>query len=79
MASAAGTVGARLTRNTLSMLGARIVMALAGLVSLPVVYQHLGPEAFGVWVLLTGLLAVVALFDLGLGSALVREVAAAET
>nr|WP_277351231.1 oligosaccharide flippase family protein [Micromonospora sp. HNM0581] len=65
-----------MARNTVSMLGARIVMALAGLVTLPMVYQHLGPEAFGVWVLLTGLLAVAALFDLGLGSALVREVAA---
>ncbi|WP_428963030.1 lipopolysaccharide biosynthesis protein [Micromonospora fluostatini] len=76
MAEPAGS-GVRLTRNTLSMLGARTLMALAGLVSLPVVYQHLGPREFGVWVLLSGLLAMAAVLDLGFGSALVREVAAA--
>ncbi|MCZ7418617.1 oligosaccharide flippase family protein [Verrucosispora sp. WMMA2121] len=76
MASPTGTAGGRrLARNTLSMLAARVVMALAGLVTLPIVYQHLGSKAFGIWVLLTGLLAIAALFDLGLGSALVREVA----
>ncbi|ASW54799.1 lipopolysaccharide biosynthesis protein [Plantactinospora sp. KBS50] len=79
MASATGTDGGRLVRNTLSMLGARIVVALTGLVAMPVVYQHLGPAAFGVWVLLTGLFAIATLLDLGLGAALVREVAAVPT
>ncbi|MGC4770472.1 lipopolysaccharide biosynthesis protein [Micromonospora sp. DT44] len=77
MGSATDTVDTRVTRNTASMLGARVVMALSGLVSVPVVYQSLGPREFGVWIVLTGLLTMAALIDLGLGSALVREVAKA--
>ncbi|MER7167435.1 lipopolysaccharide biosynthesis protein [Micromonospora sp. NPDC000207] len=79
MAEPSGGAGGRLTRNTLSMLGARVVMAVAGLVTLPVVYGHLGPAEFGVWVLLSGLLAMGAVLDLGLGSALVREVAGTDS
>ncbi|MEU6078411.1 oligosaccharide flippase family protein [Micromonospora sp. NPDC047074] len=76
MAEPAEVVDGRPTRDTLSLLGARSATALAGLLSLPVVYEHLGAQAFGVWVLLSGLLAMAAVLDLGLGSALVREVAA---
>ncbi|MGW0216361.1 lipopolysaccharide biosynthesis protein, partial [Micromonospora chokoriensis] len=79
MASAADAVGTRVTRNTASMLAARVIMAVSGLVSVPVIYQHLGPQEFGIWVVLAGLLAMAALIDLGLGSALVREVARAES
>lgn len=79
MASAATAVETRVTRNTASMLAARVIMALSGLVSVPVIYQHLGPQEFGIWVVLAGLLAMAALIDLGLGSALVREVARAES
>ncbi|GAB3933589.1 hypothetical protein GCM10027614_04820 [Micromonospora vulcania] len=79
VASPANTVDARVTRNTASMLAARVVMALCGLISVPVIYEHLGPREFGVWVVLAGLLAMAALVDLGLGSALVREVARAES
>ncbi|GAA5198575.1 oligosaccharide flippase family protein [Rugosimonospora acidiphila] len=59
------------------MLAARVVMAAASLASLPVAYTRLGERAYGVWVLLGGLMAIMALADLGLGSALVREVARA--
>lgn len=79
VASAADAVGTRVTRNTASMLAARVIMAVSGLVSVPVIYQHLGPQEFGIWVVLAGLLAMAALIDLGLGSALVREVARAES
>ncbi|MEU0548416.1 lipopolysaccharide biosynthesis protein [Micromonospora sp. NPDC005979] len=75
MGSASDAVDTRITRNTASMLGARVVMALSGLVSVPVVYQTLGSREFGVWIVLSGLLAMAALIDLGLASALVREVA----
>ncbi|MEV4119959.1 oligosaccharide flippase family protein [Micromonospora sp. NPDC049645] len=79
MASATHAVESRVTRNTASMLAARVVMALSGLISVPVIYQRLGPREFGIWVVLAGLLAMAALIDLGLGSALVREVARAES
>ncbi|MFI6132820.1 lipopolysaccharide biosynthesis protein [Micromonospora sp. NPDC051141] len=79
MASPAATIGGRVTRNTASMLASRVVMALAGLISVPVVYQHLGPREFGAWIVLASLLSMAALLDLGLGSALVREVARAQS
>jgi len=63
------------TRNVASMVGARGVTALAGLVSLPVIYARLGADEFGVWAVLSGLATIVALADLGLGSAVVRQVA----
>jgi O-antigen/teichoic acid export membrane protein len=65
------------TRNVLAMVSARVAVALAGLVSLPVVYARLGSDEFGVWVVLSGLATAVALADLGLGSAIVRQVATA--
>ncbi|MEU4134440.1 lipopolysaccharide biosynthesis protein [Streptomyces wuyuanensis] len=68
---------ARIARNGARMLAARSAASVAGLVSLPFVYGRLGDRHYGVWVLLTGLVAVSALADLGLGSAQVREVARA--
>lgn len=64
-----------LTRNTAGLLAARCAVALAGLLSLPVILAELGSVEFGIWVLLTGLAALVAMADLGLGSAIVRQVA----
>ncbi|MFY1635535.1 lipopolysaccharide biosynthesis protein [Solwaraspora sp. WMMB335] len=77
MASAT-TTGGRAARNTAGMLSARLVVTATGLVTLPLVYDHLGGRKFGVWVLLTAILAVLAIADLGLGSAMVREVARAD-
>lgn len=64
-----------LTRNTAGLLAARCAVAVAGLLSLPVILAELGSVEFGIWVLLTGLAALVAMADLGLGSAIVRQVA----
>lgn len=77
MAEPTERAGTRLTRNTLTMLAARVVVASTGVVTLPIVYERLGTVEFGVWVLLSGLLAMAAVLDLGLGSTLVREVAGA--
>jgi len=61
--------------NVIALVGARGVAAFAGLVSVPVVLNRLGPTAFGVWTVLGGMAAIATLADLGLGSAIVREVA----
>jgi O-antigen/teichoic acid export membrane protein len=74
--SPALAAGRTVARNVAGMLLARVALALAGLVSLPVVYDRLGPTQFGIWALLSGLVTMVALVDLGLGSTLVRQVAA---
>jgi O-antigen/teichoic acid export membrane protein len=70
------SAGRTVTRNVFGMLTARVVTALAGLAYFPVVYQSLGVDEFGVWVLLSGVITMLALVDLGLGSAVVRQVAA---
>lgn len=66
----------RVAHNVVGLLVARGAVAVAGLISLPVLYQHLTPADLGAWILLTGLTTVVAIADLGLGSAIVRAVAA---
>ncbi|WP_324268471.1 lipopolysaccharide biosynthesis protein, partial [Saccharopolyspora mangrovi] len=50
---------------------------MASLVSVPVLYDQLGERSYGVWALLTGLVAAGALVDMGLGAVQVREVALA--
>ncbi|MFV2017268.1 lipopolysaccharide biosynthesis protein [Micromonospora sp. LOL_023] len=67
--------GRRVARNTASLLGGRLIVTAVGLVTLPLVYERLGGPEFGVWVLLCAVVAVLAMVDLGLGSAMVREVA----
>ncbi|WP_211464276.1 oligosaccharide flippase family protein [Actinocrinis puniceicyclus] len=57
------------------MFAARIVSILAGMASLPVVYARLGTRSYGIWAVLAGMVAIVRLADLGLGSAQIREVA----
>ncbi|MFI6762314.1 lipopolysaccharide biosynthesis protein [Micromonospora sp. NPDC050417] len=76
MASATTVAGRKVAHNTLSMVAARVVMAVTGLATLPLVYERLGSRGFGIWVLLSSVFAILALADLGLGSAMVREVAA---
>ncbi|MDG4786348.1 oligosaccharide flippase family protein [Micromonospora sp. WMMD1102] len=65
----------RLTRNSAAMVTARFTVAVAGLTTLPMLYDRLGAAEFGIWVLLGGVVGALALVDLGLGSALVRQVA----
>jgi O-antigen/teichoic acid export membrane protein len=68
--------GARtVARNVSGLLAARGAVAVAGLITLPVLYRHLTAPELGGWILLTGLTTVVSIVDLGLGSATVRAVA----
>ncbi|WP_309112524.1 oligosaccharide flippase family protein [Saccharothrix sp.] len=65
----------RVVRNSGFLFAGTAVTAVTSLVSVPVVYDRLGEQAYGVWAVLTGLVAVVALADMGLGAVQVREVA----
>lgn len=67
--------GSRVAGNAAALLGGRIATAIVGLLTVPPLYGFLGARRFGLWVLLLGAIAIVGLFDLGLGSAQVREVA----
>jgi O-antigen/teichoic acid export membrane protein len=66
---------ARVVRNGTVLILGRLVSLAAGVVTLPVLFGALGAHAFGVWVLLNSLAGILGYFDLGLGSALIREVA----
>lgn len=69
--------GSRVAGNAAALLGGRIATAIVGLLTVPPLYGLLGQRRFGLWVLLLGAIAILGLFDLGLGSAQVREVARA--
>ncbi|MFB9235611.1 oligosaccharide flippase family protein [Plantactinospora siamensis] len=77
MASLRVGIGWQVARSTGSLLASRAVVAVATLVSLPIVYDGLGAHEFGVWALLGVLATLFTLIDLGLGPAQIREVARA--
>lgn len=77
MAESPDMSGGLVARNSVILLVARATTMVAGLASLPVLYGRLGEQAYGVWALLTGMVAVAALADMGLNSAQIREVARA--
>jgi O-antigen/teichoic acid export membrane protein len=62
----------RIVLTTASGMTARAVGSLLGLVTLPLVLSFLGKERFGLWALITTLMAWVSLFDLGLANGLVN-------
>ncbi|WP_432826446.1 lipopolysaccharide biosynthesis protein [Dactylosporangium sp. CA-092794] len=74
-AGIAALVRLRVTRNSAAMLLSRAAMAAAAVVTLPLLYGRLGEHRFGVWILLSGFVTILALTDLGLSSMLTREVA----
>src|SRR5262245_20496268 len=66
----------RLARNALSNLTGTAVGLVVGFVTMPLVVHHLGPDAFGLWVLASGVVGYVGVLDLGLAPTLVNEAAA---
>lgn len=67
----------RILLTTISGMTARGVGAILGLFTLPLVLDYLGKERFGLWALITTLMAWVSLFDLGLANGLVNMLSAA--
>jgi O-antigen/teichoic acid export membrane protein len=52
-----------------------VVMAIAGFVLVPIVLRYVGREDYGLWATIGQILGYLALFDLGVGSAVVRRAA----
>jgi O-antigen/teichoic acid export membrane protein len=52
----------------------RVVSAIAGFSSFPLIVQHLGAAASGIWLTMMGILSWVVQFDLGLGNGLRNRV-----
>ncbi len=69
-------VGARvLARNTLLNLIGRVVPLLVGVVAMPYVIRHLGPDRFGLLSLAWMVVGYFAIFNLGIGPATTKFVA----
>ena len=67
----------RIALTTVSGMTVRIIGSLLGLVSVPLVLAYLGKERFGLWAIITTLVAWVSLFDLGMANGLVNMLSAA--
>ncbi|MGW5362432.1 lipopolysaccharide biosynthesis protein [Actinopolymorpha pittospori] len=75
MTGSVDLVAGRIARNSAVLLASRLVSLVAGAATVPLLYSRLGEHQFGVWVLLGGLISLLAYADLGLGPAQIREVA----
>jgi O-antigen/teichoic acid export membrane protein len=66
----------RLATGAGALLAGRIITAACGLVQIPLVLAHLGQEAFGVWMVLTGCLWTLGILDFGVGFAVQNKLTA---
>jgi O-antigen/teichoic acid export membrane protein len=81
MQSAEGRALERRRRVLLSALsagGAKAVSLISLLLTVPLSLAYLGPERYGLWMAITGMLAVLSFADLGLGYGLVNALSTAE-
>jgi O-antigen/teichoic acid export membrane protein len=67
----------RIVLTTVSGMTVRVVGSLLGLVTVPLVLGYLGKERFGLWAIISTLVAWIALFDLGMANGLVNMLSAA--
>src|SRR5260221_8158230 len=61
--------------GALLLTAGRATVAACGLVQVPMALHHLGPERFGVWIALSGLLWTLSSVDGGIGFALQNRIA----
>ena len=70
----------RLRRAALTTLAAGVAKAiglLASLISVPLTYRYLGPERYGIWMVLISIIAAMSFADLGIGNGLMNAVSEA--
>ncbi len=65
----------RLMRDGLINYAGPLCSRIVGILLVPFVLRHLGAEAYGLWIVASSLAGLIALFDLGLGWSVMREVA----
>jgi O-antigen/teichoic acid export membrane protein len=68
----------RVGASALAYLAARVVTSTSTLVAIPVAARYLGSEKFGLLMLVTSFIALLAFADFGLGSGLVNAIAEAD-
>src|SRR5580704_4630999 len=63
--------------TTLSAGGARAIGLLASLITVPLTFRYLGPERYGLWMVLISLISVMSFADLGIGLGLINAISEA--
>jgi O-antigen/teichoic acid export membrane protein len=63
--------------TTVSATGARVLAMLASLVTVPLTFRYLGPERYGIWMVLLSIISTMTFADLGIGSGLVNTISEA--
>jgi O-antigen/teichoic acid export membrane protein len=67
----------RAAMTTVSAAGARAIGLLASLITVPLTYRYLGPERYGLWMVLLSIISVMSFADLGIGLGLVNAISEA--
>jgi O-antigen/teichoic acid export membrane protein len=67
----------RAAMTTVSAGGARVVGLLVSLVTLPLTFRYLGPERYGLWMVLISIISVMGFADLGIGNGLMNAISEA--
>jgi O-antigen/teichoic acid export membrane protein len=67
----------RAALTTAASVIARGIALLAGLISVPLTFRYLGPERYGVWMVLVSIIAAMGFADLGIGNGLMNAVSEA--
>jgi len=67
----------RAALTTVSAGGARAISLLAALISVPLTFRYLGPERYGIWMVLISIISVMGFADLGIGNGLINTISEA--
>jgi len=67
----------RAAMTTVSAGGARVIALLVSLVTLPLTFRYLGPERYGLWMVLISIISVMGFADLGIGNGLMNAISEA--
>jgi len=79
-ATEAGRSKERLRRAAMTTVTSGVAKAigiLASLISVPLTYRYLGPERYGIWMVLISIIAAMSFADLGIGNGLMNAVSEA--
>jgi O-antigen/teichoic acid export membrane protein len=67
----------RAAMTTVSAGMARVIGLVASLITVPLTFRYLGPERYGLWMVLISIISVMGFADLGIGNGLVTAVSEA--
>jgi len=67
----------RAALTTVAAGGAKAIALLTSLVTVPLTYRYLGPERYGIWMVLLSIIAAMNFADLGIGNGLMNAISEA--